>query len=130
MKIPYLKLTGSTPAAERKKNVNTFQKSNEHPVFLISLKAGGVGLNLTEADYVFIADPWWNPAAEAQARDRTHRIGQKNKVISYKFISTDTVEEKIIAMQNRKKVYATDIIQIEENVIKNLKAQDLKSLFA
>ena len=130
LKIPYLKLTGSTPAAERKKNVNTFQKSNEHPIFLISLKAGGVGLNLTEADYVFIADPWWNPAAEAQARDRTHRIGQKNKVISYKFISTDTVEEKIIKMQNRKKVYATDIIQIEENVIKNLKAQDLKSLFA
>lgn len=127
--VPFLTLTGQTKTADRKKRVERFQNSDEEPVFLISLKAGGVGLNLTAADYVFIADPWWNPAAEAQARDRSHRIGQTKKVISYKFISGETVEEKIIQLQDRKRSYATDIIQIEDNVIKNLKLTDLQTLF-
>jgi SNF2 family DNA or RNA helicase len=85
--IPYYKLTGATTKLRRNQYVQEFQKTNVPSVFLISLKAGGVGLNLTAADYVFIADPWWNPAAEAQARDRSHRIGQTKPVFSYKFIS-------------------------------------------
>lgn len=128
--ISFLTLTGSTPVVDRKHLVKKFQEEDSHRVFIISLKAGGVGLNLTAADYVFIVDPWWNPAVEAQARDRSHRIGQKNKVISYKFISSDTVEEKIIKLQQRKSSYATDIIQIEENVIKNLQMDDLSILFS
>ncbi|MFY0644168.1 MAG: DEAD/DEAH box helicase [Bacteroidia bacterium] len=127
--IPYLLLTGSVSSMDRKKRVKEFQEGHEYPVFLISLKAGGVGLNLTAADYVFITDPWWNPATEAQARDRTHRIGQKNSVISYKFISTDTVEEKILKLQQRKKVIASDVIEIEENIMKNLKTEELQKLF-
>ena len=127
--IPHLLLTGSVPSLERKKRVKEFQENENFPVFLISLKAGGVGLNLTAADYVFITDPWWNPATEAQARDRTHRIGQKNSVISYKFISTDTVEEKILKLQQRKKVIASDVIEIEENIMKNLKTEELHKLF-
>jgi SNF2 family DNA or RNA helicase len=82
--------------------VNRFQEKDV-PVFLISLKAGGVGLNLTEADTVIHVDPWWNPAVEAQATDRAHRIGQANVVTSYKLITRGTVEEKILALQNRKR---------------------------
>ncbi|MBR9860259.1 ATP-dependent helicase [bacterium] len=129
LKIPHLILTGSTSSKDRKKRVKQFQEEDEYPVFLISLKAGGTGLNLTAADYVFIVDPWWNPAVEAQARDRTHRIGQGNKVFSYKFISASTVEEKIVSLQKKKKKIAKDIIQIEENVIKSLSQEDLKDLF-
>ena len=80
------------------------------PFFLISLKAGGVGLNLTSADYVFIIDPWWNPAVEQQAVDRTHRIGQNKTVFTYKFITKDSVEEKILALQQRTKELAGSII--------------------
>ena len=127
--IPYLILTGATNVADRKKRVSAFQNSDEHPVFLISLKAGGTGLNLTAADYVFLVDPWWNPAVEAQARDRSHRIGQLNKVFSYKFISAETVEEKIVQLQKQKKKIATDIIQVEENIIKSLSAKDLTDFF-
>src|SRR5690606_36990944 len=87
-------LDGST--TNRQAEVEAFQKDPNIPVFLISLKAGGVGLNLTAADYVFLLDPWWNPAVEAQAIDRAHRIGQENKVIIYKFITRNTVEEKIM----------------------------------
>jgi SNF2 family DNA or RNA helicase len=86
---------------------------------LISIKAGGVGLNLTQADYVFILDPWWNPAVEQQAIDRTHRIGQDKKVFIYKFISKDTVEEKILALQRRKKSLANSLI-IQKKVFSNL----------
>ena len=130
LKIPFLTLTGQTPQKDRQVSVKTFQETEDFPVFLISLKAGGVGLNLTAADYVFIADPWWNPAAEAQARDRTHRIGQENRVFSYKFISSDSVEDKILQMQNRKKEYAQDIIRIEENVVKTLNSRDISLLFS
>jgi SNF2 family DNA or RNA helicase len=93
-------LTGKTQ--NRKEQVENFKQQDDRNVFLISLKAGGIGLNLVEANYVFLLDPWWNPAAESQAMDRVHRIGQKNKVIVYKFITSNTVEEKIILLQSQK----------------------------
>jgi SNF2 family DNA or RNA helicase len=98
--IPFSMLTGKTQ--NRKEQVENFKQQDDRNVFLISLKAGGVGLNLVEANYVFLLDPWWNPAAESQAMDRVHRIGQKNKVIVYKFITSNTVEEKIILLQSQK----------------------------
>jgi len=99
-------------------------------VFLISLKAGGVGLNLTEADTVIIYDPWWNPAAESQAADRAHRIGQDKPVFVYKLITENTVEEKIIAMQDKKRALAEGIYkggEKEESL--KLTAEDLTALF-
>ena len=97
-------------------------------MFLISIKAGGVGLNLTEADYVFILDPWWNPAVEQQAIDRTHRIGQKNTVFIYKFITKNSVEEKILALQQRKRKIADSLITTEESFIKSLSEEDIKAI--
>ena len=96
----YLKLTGQTQ--NRQQLVNQFQQGNT-PIFLISLKAGGTGLNLTQADTVIHYDPWWNPAAEDQATDRSHRIGQENPVFVYKLITAGTVEEAILAMQDKKR---------------------------
>lgn len=90
--IPYAYLDGSTQ--NRQGEVERFQNNPDLKVFLISLKAGGLGLNLTEADYVFLLDPWWNPAVEAQAVDRAHRIGQSRSVFTYKFITRNSVEEK------------------------------------
>ena len=127
--IEHFTLTGSTTKEKRNKLVHDFQNTNDVSVFLISLKAGGTGLNLTSADYVFIVDPWWNPAAEAQARDRTHRIGQLAKVFSYKFISRDTIEEKIMDLQRRKKKYSKDIILSENNILKNLDTSTIQNLF-
>jgi SNF2 family DNA or RNA helicase len=97
-------------------------------VFLISIKAGGVGLNLTEADNVFILDPWWNPAVEQQAIDRTHRIGQKNTVFIYKFITKNSVEEKILALQERKRRIADSLITTEESFIKSLSEDDIRAI--
>ena len=88
-----------------------------------------MGLNLTKADYVFLLDPWWNPAAEAQAIDRAHRIGQKNKVFTYKFISKDTLEEKILQLQEAKKKLASELITIEDNFVKSLSKSDIQKLF-
>src|SRR6476620_9297319 len=99
--IPYSYLDGSTP--NRGEVVQQFQSDANIPVFLISLKAGGVGLNLTAADTVIHFDPLWNPAVEDQATDRTHRIGQTKVVTSYKLIARDTIEEKILKLQNRKR---------------------------
>ncbi|MCF8364061.1 MAG: SWF/SNF helicase family protein, partial [Prolixibacteraceae bacterium] len=99
-------------------------------VFLISLKAGGTGLNLTAADYVYIVDPWWNPAVENQAIDRCHRIGQDKKVFAYRMICKNTVEEKIIALQNKKKKIAGDIIQTDESILKKLNKNDISELFS
>ena len=93
-------LTGQT--ADRKQQVEKFQQDANCQIFLISLKAGGFGLNLVEASCVFLLDPWWNPAAEAQAMDRVHRIGQKDRVTVYKFITANTVEEKILKLQEQK----------------------------
>lgn len=125
-KIPFAYLDGSTK--DRQAQVEKFQKENHINTFLISLKAGGLGLNLTSADYVFILDPWWNPAAEAQAVDRAHRIGQTQTVFSYKFIARDTVEEKILKLQESKLKLAGDIITIEDQFMKELSPDDIKDL--
>lgn len=107
--IPYLYIDGSLPIAQRQKLVDRFQKG-ECPVFLISLKAGGLGLNLTRANYVIHMDPWWNPAIEAQATDRAHRLGQKNAVTVYHFIAAGTIEEKIQRLHERKQALAKNIL--------------------
>jgi SNF2 family DNA or RNA helicase len=126
-KIGYSKLTGQT--RNRDEAIEYF-KSGQVNVFLISLKAGGVGLNLTEADTVIIYDPWWNPAVESQAADRAHRIGQDKPVFVYKLITENTVEEKILAMQERKRSLAESIYKSDgkEESMK-LTAEDLTALF-
>jgi len=124
--MPYAYLDGATK--DRAQAVNYFKQNEEVKTFLISIKAGGVGLNLTEADYVFILDPWWNPAVEQQAIDRSHRIGQTQNVFIYRFITKDTVEEKIVALQNRKKTIATSLVTTEESFVKSLSQDDLKEL--
>ncbi|MEO1382742.1 MAG: DEAD/DEAH box helicase, partial [Bacteroidota bacterium] len=124
--IKFNYLDGST--RDRQGQVDTFQKDDKIKVFLISLKAGGVGLNLTAADYVFILDPWWNPAVENQAIDRSHRIGQKRTVFFYKFITQDTIEEKILGLQRKKAQLSDDIISVEEDIYKSLDAVDLEDL--
>ncbi len=125
-KIPYAYLDGSTK--DRQAQVEKFQNDPNVKVFLISLKAGGVGLNLTKAEYVFLLDPWWNPAVEAQAIDRAHRIGQENKVIIYKFITRGSVEEKIMALQDRKLALAGELISNEESFMKSLDNEDIRAL--
>ena len=126
--IPYSYLDGST--LDRGTVVEDFKNDNSKKIFLISIKAGGVGLNLTEADYVFILDPWWNPAVEQQAIDRTHRIGQTKNVFIYKFIAKDTVEEKILALQNRKLRVAQSLITTEESFFKSLTDGDIKEILS
>ncbi|MEO6282563.1 MAG: DEAD/DEAH box helicase [Dyadobacter sp.] len=126
--ITYAYLDGST--RDRQEQVETFQNNEGIKIFLISLKAGGLGLNLTAADYVFILDPWWNPAIEAQAVDRAHRIGQDRTVFTYKFITKNTVEEKILALQRTKKQLADDLISNEEGFIKSLSREDVLNLLA
>lgn len=125
-KIPYAYLDGTT--TDRMTQVELFKKNEDVQVFLISIKAGGVGLNLTEAEYVFILDPWWNPAVEQQAVDRTHRIGQTKNVFIYKFISKDTVEEKILFLQERKKSLASSLITTEESFMKSLTKEELRDI--
>lgn len=122
----YSKLVGST--VKREKQIEQFSKDENCRLFLISLKAGGVGLNLTSADYVFFLDPWWNPAAENQALSRAHRIGQKNKVMVYRFISENTIEEKILKLQERKKELA-DVFINNNNPFKQLSKEDIVELF-
>jgi len=126
--IPFAYLDGATK--DRQAQVTRFQEDPSIQVFLISLKAGGVGLNLTKAEYVFLLDPWWNPAVESQAIDRAHRIGQQNKVIIYKFITRNTVEEKIMALQERKMALAGELISTEESFIKSLSQEDISALLA
>lgn len=125
----YAYLDGSTRSAERQREVDRFQNDPSVSIFLISLKAGGVGLNLTEADYVFLLDPWWNPAAENQAIDRSHRIGQKRHVFSYKFITLNTVEEKILRLQDHKKFLSDSLITVEESFVKELTRDDIGKIF-
>ena len=108
--------------------VDRFQDSDEIPIFLISLKAGGTGLNLTGADTVIHFDPWWNPAAEAQATDRAHRIGQSKVVTSYKLIVADSVEEKVLQMQNQKRKLLEDIFDASEAANAQVSLTDLKEL--
>ncbi len=129
-KIHYCYLDGSTSANNRKNEVKKFQEDSAVKVFLISLKAGGVGLNLTAADYVYLVDPWWNPAAEQQAIDRTHRIGQTRKIFAYKMICKDTVEEKILQLQQKKKTLAQELVSEEEGFTKKLTRDDVAFLFS
>ncbi len=126
-KIAYCYLDGSMTNEARQAMVNTFQEGNT-PFFLISLKAGGFGLNLTSADYVFLIDPWWNPAVERQAIDRAHRIGQTQNVFIYKFITKDSVEEKILALQEKKKLLADNIIETDESIIKKIDVDEIMDL--
>ena len=131
--INYSKLTGSTKVSERLKLINEFNKDPEKKLFLISLKAGGTGLNLTSASMVIHFDPWFNPAVENQASDRAHRIGQKNVVNIIKLISKDTVEEKVIAMQENKKELIEDIINSNlesSTALKKLSRDEIIDLFA
>lgn len=125
-KVTYEYLDGQTTM--RQNNVNNFQNNADIRVFLISLKAGGTGLNLTEADYVFIIDPWWNPAVENQAIDRCYRIGQTKKVMAYRMICKDTIEEKIVSLQQKKKKVASSIISIDEEK-KSFDINEVKQLF-
>lgn len=125
-KIKYAYLDGST--TDRQSQVQLFQTDDSVKLFLISLKAGGLGHNLTAADYVFILDPWWNPAIEAQAVDRAHRIGQQKTVFTYKFIAKNTVEEKILSLQRAKQQLAGSLISTEETFMKSLTREDIMVL--
>ena len=126
--IPYEYLDGRT--RNRQERVERFQNDDNIRAFLISLKAGGTGLNLTAADYVIHYDPWWNPAVEMQATDRAYRIGQDKNVFVYKLISKDTVEEKIVKLQERKKKLVSDLITTETGFFKNLDRDDIEVLFS
>lgn len=127
-KIKYTYLDGSTQ--NRQEQVDIFQSDHKIPFFLISLRAGGVGLNLTAADYVIHIDPWWNPAVEMQASDRTHRIGQDKPVFVYKLITRDSVEEKILQLQERKRNLVDQLITTEKSFLKSLTAEDVRVLFS
>ena len=125
--IRYYKITGSTPKEQRLTLVQCFNQ-DETPVFLISLKAGGTGLNLTGADVVIHYDPWWNVAAQNQATDRAHRIGQTRAVSVYKLIIKDSIEEKIVKMQEAKQNLADEILSGEMGGISSLSREDLLEL--
>ena len=126
-KMKYIYLDGKTP--NRQARVDSFQNDPSYPFFLISLKTGGVGLNLTAADYVIHLDPWWNPAVEMQASDRAHRIGQDKPVFIYKIIAHETVEEKILQLQEKKRALVKSILSSEGSFFKSLTKDDVKMLF-
>jgi SNF2 family DNA or RNA helicase len=128
--IDYAYFDGSTSAIDREKAIQRFQTDENCRVFLISLKAGGVGLNLTAADYVYIVDPWWNPAVEQQAIDRTHRIGQTKNIFAYRMICKDTVEDKILKLQERKRALAAELITDDATFVKSLTKEDVEYLFS
>jgi SNF2 family DNA or RNA helicase len=126
--IPYEYLDGAT--RNREAHVDAFQNDPACGLFLISLKAGGLGLNLTAAEYVFLLDPWWNPAVEAQAVDRAHRIGQTRPVFAYRLIARDTVEEKVLELQKTKRELADAILGEDNSLIRDLKREDLELLLS
>ena len=126
--ITYEYLDGKT--TDRQARVQRFQEDTECRLFLVSLKAGGQGLNLTAADYIYILDPWWNPAVEAQAVDRAHRIGQTRRVFAYRLIARDTVEEKIVALQDRKRELAESIVRADDTMVSSLTAEDVEMLLS
>lgn len=127
--IKYLKLTGSTKVSERQKLIEKFNKEEETKLFLISLKAGGTGINLTSADMVIHYDPWWNLAVENQATDRTHRIGQTKKVQVYKLITQNSIEEKIYELQKRKEKLIDNMLSTDIKFVNNLTKEDIMKLF-
>ncbi len=129
MSIAYYKLTGNTPVSRRIEMVDDFNKNEDIKVFLISLKAGGTGLNLTGADVVIHYDPWWNVSSENQATDRAYRIGQKNSVQVYKLITTNSIEEKINKLQERKAKLSEELLSTEETFINKLSKEDIMALF-
>jgi SNF2 family DNA or RNA helicase len=129
MEIARVMLTGETPVAKRPAIIERFQ-TGEVPVFLISLKAGGTGLNLTAADTVVLYDPWWNPAVEDQAIDRAHRIGQDKPVFVYRLVAEGTVEERMMHLQARKRALADALYGDEERVAGDLSEADLAALLA
>ena len=124
--IPYAYLDGQT--RDRQSEVDRFNDDPQIPVFLISLRAGGTGLNLTGADTVVHYDPWWNPAVEAQATDRAHRIGQTRVVTSYRLIATNTVEERVIELQAAKRKMLEQVFDASDAASANLSLDDLKSI--
>ena len=126
--IRYAYLDGST--RNREATVSEFQNDPAFELFLISLKAGGLGLNLTAAEYVFLLDPWWNPAVEAQAVDRAHRIGQTKPVFAYRLIAEDTIEEKIIELQARKRDLADAVVGADGGALQKLTREDLEVLLS
>ena len=126
--VVYEYLDGKT--RDRDVRVKRFQQDPACGIFLISLKAGGLGLNLTAAEYVFLLDPWWNPAVEAQAIDRAHRIGQTRHVFAYRLLAANTVEDKIVALQQTKRDLADAIVRADVGLIRNLKAEDLEILLS
>jgi len=130
LEIPFEYFDGSTTATDREKAIRAFQDNDSCRVFLISLKAGGVGLNLTAADYVYIVDPWWNPAVEQQAIDRTHRIGQTKNIFAYRMICKDSIEDKILQLQDRKRLLAKDLIADDDGFVKSLSREDVEYLFS
>jgi superfamily II DNA or RNA helicase len=127
--IVYAYLDGKTTLHKRKEAVTSFQENEACRVFLISLKAGGAGLNLTAADYVYLVDPWWNPAVENQAIDRCYRIGQDKHVMAYRMICKDTLEEKILDIQDKKRKLAGELIPTDDGILKSLGKDDLLKLF-
>ncbi|HEY7163993.1 MAG TPA: SNF2-related protein [Candidatus Binatia bacterium] len=126
--IPYVYLDGKT--RDREARVEQFQNDENTKIFLISLKAGGLGLNLHAAEYVYLLDPWWNPAVEAQAIDRVHRIGQTRQVFAYRLIARDTVEEKVLALQQTKRELADAIITADDSLLQSLTREDLELLLS
>jgi len=122
--IDYLLMTGAT--RDRKSMVEKFQNDDTYKVFLMTLKTGGIGLNLTAADYIFIFDPWWNKSAENQAIDRAHRIGQDKTVFSYKLITKDTIEEKMLQLQGLKSELFESLISTDGASIKSLDEKDVE----
>ena len=126
--LKYCYLDGSMDEEERAKQIDHFQEDNSLRIFLLSLRAGNSGLNLTAADYVFLADPWWNPFTMKQAEDRAHRMGQEKSVFSYKFITKNTIEEKILTLQQKKTKLAESIIPDEDTILGNIDLEELEEL--
>jgi SNF2 family DNA or RNA helicase len=129
LKLPHLVLTGQTPPAQRGEIVRRFQ-AREQPVLLVSLKAGGVGLNLTAADTVIHVDPWWNPAVERQATDRAHRIGQDQPVFVYQLVVQGSIEERMLALQSRKAALAEGVLGVDAAQAPKFSEDDLRGLLA
>ncbi len=126
--LSYEYLDGRT--RDRETRVERFQTDPACRLFLVSLKAGGLGLNLTAAEYVFLLDPWWNPAVEAQAVDRAHRIGQSRHVFAYRLIARDTVEERVLELQQQKRQLADAILTADNSLMRDLRREDLELLLS
>ncbi len=125
--VPHLYLDGST--GNRKSLIERFQTDAAVPLFLISLKAGGFGITLTAAEYCFLLDPWWNPAVETQAIDRTHRIGQTKRVVAYRFIMKNSIEEKVVKLQERKRALFANVLDKGDAFSSRVTEDDIRAIF-